>query len=252
MAGLIQTFLHDVRQQKTGFHRLIYKTAYGLRNLRLPFPRLFGAIFFNIRNMWLTFWRRIKQFFFYEPMFRYRCSRVGKALYFESNFPLILGYGTIVAGDRLRLSGNVTFIVAYKATDNPTIEIGDEVYFGYATVLACAEKITVGNRVLFAQGVQIYDNNTHPLDPVARAKNLPVERENCAPVVIEDDAWIGAHATILKGVRIGRGSVVATHAVVSRDVPPMSVVAGNPAKVVKSLSGATSDERTRAMQTPGQ
>ena len=99
-----------------------------------------------------------------------------------------------------------------------------------------------------AHGVQIYDNNTHPLDPVDRAKNLPVEKENVAPVLIEDDAWIGAHATILRGVTIRRGSVVATYAVVSRDVPPMSVVAGNPAKVVKTLSGGA-EEKTRAMQS---
>ena len=252
MAGIIRNLLAGVRKQETWYYKLIYKTAYGLRNLRLPFPRFFGAIFFNERNARLTFWRRLKQFFYYEPMFRYRCARVGKALYFESNFPLILGYGTITAGDRLRISGNVTFIVAYKATENPTIEIGNEVYFGYATILACAERITIGNRGLCAQGVQIYDNNTHPLDPVARAKNLPVERENVQPVVIEDDVWIGGNATILKGVRIGRGSVVATQAVVSRDVPPMSVVAGNPAKVVKSLVGDSSDEKKQALQSSGQ
>lgn len=248
MAGFVQSFLAGIRRQETWYHRAIYKTVMALRNIRLPFPRLFGAIFFNERNARLTVWRRFKQFFYYEPMFRYRCARVGRALYFESNFPLILGYGSIIAGDRVRISGNVTFIVSYKATANPTIEIGNEVYLGYATILACADRITIGSRVLFAQGVQVYDNNTHPLDPTARAKNLPVERENVAPVVIEDDVWIGSHATILKGVTVGRGSVVATHAVVSRDVPPMTVVAGNPAKVVKTLNGQSPDEKTMALQ----
>lgn len=248
MSGLVQNFLAGVRRQETWYQKLIYRTVMGLRNIRLPFPRLFGAIFFNERNARLTVWRRFKQFCYYEPMFRYRCAKVGRALYFESNFPLILGYGSIHVGDRVRVSGNVTLIVSYKATPNPTIEIGNEVYIGYATVLACADRITIGNQVLLAQGVQIYDNNTHPLDPEARAQNLPVEKENVAPVVIEDDAWIGGHATILKGVRVGRGSVVATHAVVSRDVPSMSVVAGNPAKVVKTLTGHSPDEKTRAMQ----
>jgi acetyltransferase-like isoleucine patch superfamily enzyme len=96
--------------------------------------------------------------------------------------------------------------------------------------------------------VQIYDNNTHPLDPQARAKNLPVEKENVAPVVIEDDAWIGGNAVILRGVTIGRGSVVAIHSVVTRSVPPMSVAAGNPAVVVKQLRGESADEKSRAIQ----
>ena len=56
-----------------------------------------------------------------------------------------------------------------------------------------------------------------------------------APVIIEDNVWIGQYCTILKGVRIGKGSIVATRAVVTKDVPPYSIVAGNPAKVVKKI-----------------
>ena len=56
-----------------------------------------------------------------------------------------------------------------------------------------------------------------------------------APIVIEDNVWIGEYATILKGVTIGKGAVVASHAVVTKDVPPYTIVAGNPARVVKEL-----------------
>jgi acetyltransferase-like isoleucine patch superfamily enzyme len=251
MPGMIQNFLAGIRRQDTWYQKAIYQTAVGLRHLRLPFPRFFGFFFFNGRNVWLTAWRRVKQFFFYEPMFRYRCARVGKAVYFESNFPLVLGYGTVKVGDKVRFSGNITLIVSYKANPNPTITIGNDVYLGFGTMFACADRITVGNRVLMAHGVQIYDNNTHPLDPEARARNLPVEKENVAPVVIEDDAWIGGNAVILRGVTIGRGSVVAIHSVVTRSVPPMSVAAGNPAVVVKQLRGESADEKSRAMQERG-
>jgi acetyltransferase-like isoleucine patch superfamily enzyme len=64
------------------------------------------------------------------------------------------------------------------------------------------------------------------------------KRPASQPVVIEDDVWIGAKASIMPGVTIGRGSVVGTAAVVTKDVPPFSVVAGVPARIVKTLDPA--------------
>jgi len=61
------------------------------------------------------------------------------------------------------------------------------------------------------------------------------------PIVIEDDVWIGANATILKGVRISRGSIVGSGAVVTKDVPPYSIVGGNPAKIIRSRLVASSE-----------
>jgi acetyltransferase-like isoleucine patch superfamily enzyme len=171
-------------------------------------------------------------------MLRYRCKQVGSGVYFESNFPLIMGYGDIYIGNRAQFSGNVNLIVSYKANPNPTIVIGDDVTFGYATELSCADKIIIGNRVLIAHFVSIYDNNNHPIDPAARARNMPIGKGDFAPIVIEDDVWIGGHAAILKGVTVGRGSVVAMGAVVTKNVPPMTVVAGNPARVIKQIASA--------------
>jgi acetyltransferase-like isoleucine patch superfamily enzyme len=236
--GFIDRFLLDIRTQKTPFHSLLYHTAKRLRMARLPFPRFYGALLYRSRNACLTGWRRFKQLFFFDPMLRYRCKQVGKGVYFESKFPLIMGYGDIYIGDRLGISGNATMIASYKTNPNPTIVIGDDVYLGYATTLSCADRITIGNRVLIAHFASIFDNNNHPIDPRARAANQPVGKEDIAPVVIEDDAWIGAYAIILKGVTVGRGSVVAMGAVVTKDVPPMTVVAGNPARVVKQIMPA--------------
>jgi acetyltransferase-like isoleucine patch superfamily enzyme len=210
--------------------------AIGFRAIRLPFPSFFGAIFYYLHRSLLSIWRRFKQILFYEPMFRYRCKSVGRHLFFEDNFPLILGYGTIHIGDDVTIGRNVTLIASYKASPDPTIKIGDRVYLGYETFMSCADSISVGNRVLIAEGCSIYDNNNHPIDPDARAKNEPITKKDIAPVIIEDDVWIGANAIILKGVKIGRGSVVATGSIVTCDIPAMTVVAGNPAKIVKKIS----------------
>lgn len=238
-----QNFFLNIRLRKKWYHKFIYDSALKIRRLRLPFPKLLGAFFFHCLNVWLIFWRRIKQFFFYEPMFRYRCTSVGKSLYFEVNFPLILGYGSILVGDNVTIGGNATFIVSYKTNPDPTISMGDNLYIGYASVLSCADNISIGNRVLIAEGCSIFDNNNHPIDPEARANNEPVGQKDIAPVIIEDDVWVGAHSIILKGVTLGRGSVVATGSVVTKDVPAMTVVAGNPAKVVKQVNGERESRR---------
>ncbi len=233
--GFIDKFILDISTQKTPFHSKLYHLAKAARSARLPFPGFFGGIFYNSRNISLAAWRRFKQILFFDPMLRYRCKHVGKGVYFESTFPLIMGYGDIHIGDRVGLSGNVNLVASYKLNPNPTITVGDDTYLGYESTLSCADRITIGNRVLIAHFASIYDNNNHPIDPKARAANAPIGPEDVAPVVVEDEAWIGAHATVLKGVTIGKGAVVAMGAMVTRNVPPMTVVAGNPARVVKEI-----------------
>lgn len=97
-------------------------------------------------------------------------------------------------------------------------------------VLVAQERIEIGDRVLLGANAVITDTDFHPLDPAER--RLHPERGRSAPVVIEDDVFVGMQAVVLKGVTIGRGAVVGACAVVTRDVPPYAIVAGNPARVV--------------------
>jgi len=102
-------------------------------------------------------------------------------------------------------------------------------------VLVADERIEVGDRVLLGANVVITDTDFHPLDPAVRRATPQAGAH--APVVIEDDVFVGTQALILKGVHIGRGAVVGAGAVVTRAVPPGAVVAGNPARVVGSAEG---------------
>ena len=127
------------------------------------------------------------------------------------------------------------------AEEGAVIEIGDYCYIANAS-LVCSERIRIGSRVLVAGGVTIADSDFHPLAPAARLADTvalsPVgDRKRrpaveTRPVFIEDDVWIGYNATILKGVTVGAGALVAPGALVVRDVPPGAEVAGNPAAVV--------------------
>lgn len=115
-------------------------------------------------------------------------------------------------------------------------------YIGDDCLLSSSVGIEIGEQAMLAHGVQIFDNDSHPLDPAARSRDYESVLSGgarspiaAAPVRIGGHAWIGFCAIILKGVTIGDNSVVAAGSVVTRDVPPNAVVAGNPARIVKSV-----------------
>lgn len=114
-----------------------------------------------------------------------------------------------------------------------SIAIGRWCYLGVRSEIWSMESVTIGDRVLIAHDVNIHDGTAHSLDPEERHRHFRqiVERGHprsaselpgvaSAPIVIEDDVWISFGVTILKGVRIGAGSVIAAGAYVTHDVPP--------------------------------
>jgi acetyltransferase-like isoleucine patch superfamily enzyme len=122
------------------------------------------------------------------------------------------------------------------------IAIGAHAYIGDDCLLSASAAIEIGEHVLVAHGVQIFDNDSHPLDAAARIGDYASVLDHsargeiaAAPIRIGARVWIGFNVIILKGVTIGAGSVVAAGSVVTRDIPAASVGAGNPAVVVKKL-----------------
>ncbi len=108
------------------------------------------------------------------------------------------------------------------------LKIGKRVFFNSGCRFQDQGGITIGDGALIGHNVVLATVN-HDLDPARRGDNLP------APIVIGKDVWIGANATVLPGVTVGDGSVIAAGAVVTRDVPANTIVAGVPAHVVKEV-----------------
>ena len=117
------------------------------------------------------------------------------------------------------------------------IEIGEDT--GISGGAICAQRsVRIGRNCLFGANVLVCDTDFHAIAPEGRRRQRDPAHIGCAPVVIEDDVFLGAGAIILKGVRVGAGSIVGAGAVVTRDVPARSIVAGNPARVVASVDRA--------------
>jgi acetyltransferase-like isoleucine patch superfamily enzyme len=125
---------------------------------------------------------------------------------------------------------------------NGRIDIGDYVALSPGVRITCAQSITIGDSCSIAQRVFVTDADWH--DPYHRVYPGPT-----APVVLEENVWLCDGAIVCKGVRIGANSIVGAGAVVTRDVPPNTVVAGNPAKVIKTLDPAVPKTTRRDLFT---
>ena len=126
------------------------------------------------------------------------------------------------------------------------LKIGENCYVGENSRIWAADRIRIGDNVLISHNVNIMDTDSHEIDFKDRQKSaikqfaegLPKEKGKVKtkPIIIEDNVWISFNSTILKGVKIGRGSIIGCNSVVIHDVPPFSLAIGSPAKVVKSLN----------------
>jgi acetyltransferase-like isoleucine patch superfamily enzyme len=185
---------------------------------------------------------------FFIPMWvRLNGVRAGQGCRF-AGCPIV----KLAPGAQIELSNNVSVNSRYNsnvagvvhptifATMEPTstIEIGEGTGISGASIVA-KTGITIGKRVLIGAGACIWDTDFHPLDAETRREHA-TRNARSAPIIIEDEAFIGARSMILKGVRIGRGAVIGAGAVVTRDVAPGAIVAGNPARVVSSINVPTS------------
>jgi acetyltransferase-like isoleucine patch superfamily enzyme len=175
------------------------------------------------------------RFFWYEPLFRSQCAAVGPAFEMEQ-LPYMCGQGRITIGAGVRLSGKPSMGFSNQLYPEPELRIGDDTFIGHDCSFHVARAVTLGRHCLLATGVRIYDFDGHPVDAERRRAKDPTPPQGIAPVVIGDDVWIGNNAIILKGVTIGARAIVGAGAVVTKDVPPDTVAAGSPARVVRLLA----------------
>ena len=166
---------------------------------------------------------------------------------FQISSNVKLDGGNVIVGQKCVLGARIEI-----DQPNAKVVIGDNTYIGSSMIIA-KQGITIGSNVLIAWGSVIYDNDSHSLNYLERRKDTKQVFEdyvdhkgnylfnkdwsvvNSAPIFIEDDVWIGMDVLILKGVTIGKGSIIAAKSVVTKNVPSFTVVAGNPAVVIKQL-----------------
>ncbi len=178
-----------------------------------------------IRRLSRALWRRVRLIYL---RVRYPRARFGSCCDIRAGFNLLLGEkGCLIVGRRCVLDRAMTVECHGRMT------IGERVVFGHHCTLAALEEVTIGDNCMIAEQVSIRDHD-HRFDsegPV-RTQGFKV-----APVRIGRNVWIGAKATITRGVTIGDNAVIGANAVVTRDIPAQAVAVGVPARVIRSHEG---------------
>jgi acetyltransferase-like isoleucine patch superfamily enzyme len=223
-----------VRRRESPLQKAAYTTARTVLQTDFPVIPLLHPLLGAERRFRKSALRHLFSKIYYAPLLRQRTRRVGRNLVLYEDMPKILGNLAIELGDRVSLSGSQVWIACgdYK---EKLLRVGDDSYVGFAAELFSGSEIVIGRHVLIANHVLINGYDGHPLDPLERAAGKAPGKEGYGPIRIDDYAWIGNKAIILKNVTIGRGAVVASGAVVTNDVPELTVVAGNPARPIKTL-----------------
>ena len=173
---------------------------------------------------------------YWTPLFKSRLKNAPKRLYLYSGMPLLLGPLNMTLGDNCRVSGHSTISGRASKTIQPELVIGNNVGISWQNELFVGDRIEIGNNVRLAVKVRLVGYPGHPIDPQARATGAPDADEQVGNIIIEDDVWLTAGVTVMGGVRIGAGTIVATGSVVTKDLPPGVLAGGIPAKVIRPLN----------------
>jgi len=219
---------------------IVKKLKDKLRNPRTPFFRLLRALInfvyqfsippvgplkwfyrglYYFGKVFAEVWRRVLSGLLWKPMFISRCEKVGKRLQLEQ-LPYITGVGSIQLGDDVRISGKIGIHFSDRLERVPKLTVGDNVFIGHGSSLHLAAGITIGNDCMLAGGTSIGES---------------IREEEAKPVTIGNNVWLGSRCQVLKGVSIGDNAVIAARSLVTKDIPPNTVAAGSPAKVIRQI-----------------
>ena len=163
----------------------------------------------------------------------------GRNLQIPGKVSWLIGGGKLKIGDNFYLSsGNGVNPIASNLQADVYVEPGAELTIGNnvgmsSTRIWVHDSVTIGDNVKIGACVLITDTDAHPMDYMARRTSN--EGTKSAPIVIEDDVWVGAHSIILKGVTIGARSIIGAGSIVTKSIPADCVAAGNPCRVIKNL-----------------
>jgi acetyltransferase-like isoleucine patch superfamily enzyme len=234
--------LHAVSRSDAPAARLAMSLQRRVRSATLPVPmpivRPIVWLFLIVR----TAWHWAVRVLVCEPFFKAACRSYGRRVRTDVYLHWIQGHGDLLVGDDVLVDGKCSITFASRYSETPTLTIGDHTGIGHDCRFTIGSRITIGRHCRIASGVWMFDSSGHPADPRSRRQGLPAPAAEVRPITIGDNVWIGGRAIVQPGVTIGSHSIVSAGAVVMNDVPPYTVVAGNPARKIRHLAPVDDDD----------
>ena len=224
-----------LKRSETPLAKGLFTQLKSICRFEIPAPRLVVTPLYFIYCSLRTLVTTLTRIFWWTPLLKGRCDSVGHNLNLFGGLPFISGALRISMGDNCRISGHTTFSGRTCAQQMPELRVGNNVDIGYMTTIAVGQRVEIGNNVRIAGHAFLAGYPGHPLDAKARAAGQPETDDQVGNIILEEDVWLATNVSVLAGVRIGRGTIVATGSVVTRDLPAMVLAAGIPARVIRHL-----------------
>jgi len=229
---------------KTSHHPIAKSSlmlAKGISTFELPAPKIIFVPIDILRRSINTFIHELLRVVYWTPVFKSRSEYAGRKLNLYTGIPQILGPLEITFGDDCRISGQTTFSGRNNGRFTPKLELGSNIDIGWQTTIAVGKTVTIGDNVRIAGKAFLAGYPGHPLEAGARSKGFPDNDEQAKDIVLEDDVWLATNVSVMAGVTIGKGTIVASGSVVTKSLPCFVLAGGNPAKIIRPLQFGDTD-----------
>jgi acetyltransferase-like isoleucine patch superfamily enzyme len=230
-----------LKSEQTPMACALNRLARSVLQFELPTFKPFVRLLLSLHLLITGICSSAARIFYWTPLFKGRIQAGGKHLYLYGGMPYVSGPLAIRIGKGARISGQTTFsgrAVSRSDGIEPCLCIGSNVDIGWQTTIAVGTKVIIGDNARLAGRHFLAGYPGHPLNARDRALGLPELDCQCGDIVIEDDVWLATGVSVMAGVRIGQGTIVAAGSVVTHDLPSFVLAAGVPAKIIKSLPRA--------------
>jgi len=218
--------------------RFIFHALKRFSAFELPAPKIIMRPLYAFYQLFTSLFANLMRILLWTPLLKGRVDTLGHHLNLYGGLPYISGPLSIHIGNHCRISGQSTFTGRSCAKETPMLKLGDNIDIGWMTTIAVATRVEIGDNVRIAGRALLAGYPGHPIDPKARALGLPESDDQVGDIVLEDDVWLATGVSVMAGVRIGQGTIVAAGSVVTHDLPAMVLAGGIPAKVIRPLSKA--------------
>ena len=226
-----------IKRRESPAARAIYAMAQAIRGARVPVIRPLHRTLYSAHLTIRHLLAETARITWWTPLFLSRIQSPAPGLRLGGGMPQILGPLRMRVGRDCRISGHST-LIGRAGTAEPTLIVGDNVDIGWQNTISVGTRVELGDNVRLASGCMLAGFPGHPLDPIARAAGAPDTEDQIGDIILERDVWLATGVMVMAGVRIGHGTVVAAGSIVTRDLPPMVLAAGAPARIVRSLEAA--------------
>jgi acetyltransferase-like isoleucine patch superfamily enzyme len=214
----------------------IVKKLYQLiRLFEIPSVPILHKTIYIVHKSIAHFLSELMRIFYWTPVFKSRLMNSPSKLYLFGGMPVVMGSLNIIMGDEVRLSGVTTLSGRSVNTTTPVLTIGNNVGIGWSTTISVGNKVTFNDNVRIASNCHLAGYPGHPINAKDRAKGMSDTDEQVGNITLEKDVWLATGVSVMSGVTIGEGTIVAASSVVTHDLPSHVLAGGIPAKVIKKL-----------------